>query len=126
MRVLKLFAALILIVFFTGCEARKDFQLSENLIVGTWKSESYDFDGLKIPISPHFEVTESKMSFIVGDNRQDFELSSIYIDVDNSIVVDIKNGIGIKFHVVSEDRIYFKVPIIGTQVYYLRDRTEQI
>ena len=109
------------ILFFlliAGCTSSEEQRIQKEHIYGNWEAESYDLDGLKIPLGAKIEVAPNKLNFIAGDSKQEFQLSSITLEDEDQVVLSIKNGIGITFHMLSPKKMYFQIPIIGTKIIY--------
>jgi hypothetical protein len=106
------------LLLMVGCTSSEEPRIKKEHIYGNWKAESYDLDGLKIPLGAEIEVSAKKMLVIAGDSKQEFVLSDISLDAEDQVVVSIENGIGITFHMLSPKKMYFQIPIIGTKIIY--------
>lgn len=113
-KLLYIFCLLVMV----GCSASDEQKIKKESIYGDWKAESYDLDGIKIPIGAAFEVTPKKLTMITGDSKQTFNLSKIDIEPEDKIILNIENGIGITFHMVTPNKLYFQIPFIGTKIFY--------
>lgn len=107
-----------LFILISGCSLTEEPKIKKEHIYGYWKAESYDLDGLKIPLGAKIEVSPNNLLVIAGDSQQAFELNDISLEDDDQVVVSIKNGIGITFHMLSPKKMYFQIPIIGTKIIY--------
>ena len=106
------------LILMAGCTSSEEPRIKKEHIYGSWKAESYDLDGLKIPLGAKIEVTANQLNVVAGDSKQAFKLSSILLEEQDQVVVSIENGIGITFHMLSPRKMYFQIPIIGTKIIY--------
>lgn len=85
-----------------------------SVILGQWHAERLDLMGLKLPIAPDLAISRDKLSM----QGQDLPITQIEQDGDE-VVIDTAGGIGLTWHVVDEDRIYVKFPLLD-RIYYRR------
>lgn len=89
-------------------------------ILGAWKAEPFDFSSVRIPLSPNFEVTDKALILIVPNARQEQPINAI-TPQDDSVVLDLKGvPLDLRFYFENRDRMYFKVPILTTKIFFNR------
>jgi len=86
-------------------------------IIGKWRAERMEVMSLKVPIGPHIEITREALTAGTGIT---IPIVDITQDGDK-VTLETDALIGMTFHFVEADRIYFELPVVG-RMYYLRDQ----
>jgi hypothetical protein len=112
-------AAMIVALCLVGCSSSA-YKPTRADIVGAWKAEPFDFSSLRIPLSPNLEVTDKALILMVPNGLQEQPINGMTAQDDN-IVIDLKGvPLDLRFYFESQNRMYFKVPVLSTKIFYTR------
>ena len=93
------------------------------VIIGSWKAESFAFESLRVPLAPNLEITRNHLILKSPDGTliQKLALASIQAKKDR-IELELKDGfvVSLEFTLENADRVHFKVPLIGTDIAFVR------
>jgi hypothetical protein len=96
------------------------FEASPGMVIGSWRSDRFDFEGLRLPLAPNIEVSETALVLVAQGRRESLRLESIEADGD-TVTVNFRDlPAGLTFHFENRDRMYFAVPLVGTRVYFTK------
>lgn len=100
-----------------------EFAPSKSSVIGHWKAESLGIDSLKLPIAPNVQITEDALILITAEGQSMIPIESIDL-AGPEVTLNFRggNGAGLSFAFESRDRMYFTVPLLGTKIYYDRQR----
>lgn len=114
MRIVLLARQALLIVLglaLAGC-AREDGKQ----IIGKWRAERMEVMSLKLPLGPQIEITREALMAGPG-----IAIPIVDITQDgDEVTLETEALIGMTFHFVEADRIYFELPMVG-RLYYRRE-----
>ena len=87
-------------------------------ILGHWRAEQMQLQGLGVPMGPEFVVSPSELRSPDGDIH--IPLSSISTEGE-MVTLNLPLGLGLTFRFESSDRISFEIPLLaGQRIYYRR------
>lgn len=92
-------------------------------ILGHWRAEQMQLQGLRLPMGPDFVVREDELRSTNGEIR--IPVSSI-TETGGKITLNVPFGLGLAFEIEGADRISFEIPLIGEKVYYRRVSDESL
>ena len=84
-------------------------------IVGKWRAERFEMMSFKLPVGPELEITRNELS---TGSEVSIPISAI-TQVGDNVTLETTGSIGLTFHFVEPDRMYFELPVVG-RVYYRR------
>lgn len=105
-----------LLVLWSVCLLMGCGQPSGDRILGHWRAERLQLQGLSVPMGPEFVVDQKELRSMDGDIR--IPISSITVSGD-AVTLDMPLGLGLRFQFDGADRIAFDMPLMG-KVYYRR------
>ncbi len=112
----RLFASLVwLLILIAPLGACTTFPLEPASLKGRWRAESFNLQGLKLPLGPELSITEHALAAggeTLGIDRIEQK--------DREVTAYLKSGLGLTFVFVNPDRMYFALPLIGYRIYYRR------
>ena len=87
-------------------------------ILGHWRAEQMQLQGLGVPMGPEFVVSPSELRS--PDGAIHIPLSSISAEGE-TVTLNLPLGLGLTFKFESKDRISFEMPLFaGRRIYYQR------
>jgi hypothetical protein len=84
-------------------------------ILGKWRAERFEVFSLKLPVGPELAITQDELSTA---SNVSIPINAIMQDGEE-VTLETDSLIGMTFHFVEPDRMYFELPIIG-RIYYQR------
>jgi len=88
-------------------------------ILGHWRAERMQFQGVSLPMGPEFVVSSSELRST--DGSINIPLTGIKAKDDTTtLVLGGPIDIGLSFKFETEDRISFEIPLVNSKVYYQR------
>ena len=85
-------------------------------ILGRWRAERMQMQGVSVPIGPEFVVSRQELRSPDGEVR--IPISAISAEGE-TVTLDVPLGLGLSFRFESADRISFDLPLVG-KIYYQR------
>ncbi len=104
---------LLVLVLLSACG-----QGDSQRILGHWRAEQFQVQGLSVPMGPEFVVSRNELRSPGGEVS--IPLSSISAKGD-TVTLNVMLGLGLNFRFESSDRISFEIPLLdGQRLYYRR------
>lgn len=101
--------ALLIAALLQGCS-----EPARPTIVGHWRAENFQMQGLGLPIGPELDITDKELAVSGTDIRVPVERVAFK---DKEVTLSFPLGVSLSFHVESASRMFVDLPMIGP-IYY--------